>query len=89
LIANAAGTQRISEWARLRLLAAATSEPADHVLLAEVLALRAILLTLHFALATGEILTPETMQRLIDRADADKLLKAQDRLARSSVRRQT
>lgn len=86
-IAEAAGTQRISEWARPRLLTAATSEPADHVLLAELLALRAILLTLHFALAAGETLTPETMQRLIDRADADKLIRAQDRLARPLVGR--
>ena len=83
LIAEAAGTLRISQWVRLQLLTAAMSEPSDHVLLAEVLALRAIVLTLQFALATGEPLTPETMQQLIERADADKLLKAQHRLARS------
>ena len=47
------------EWVRLQLVTAATSEPSDHVLLAEVLALRAIVLTLQFALATGETLTPD------------------------------
>jgi hypothetical protein len=83
LIAEAAGTLRISQWVRLQLLTAAMSEPTDHLQLAEELALRAIVLTLQFALATGEPLTPETMQQLIERADADKLLKAQQRLARS------
>jgi len=87
LIAQATGdAQSISEWVRGALLAAATSEPADCIIVAELLALRAILLTLHFAVAAGETLTTEAMQRLIDRADADKLLKAQDRLAQRSTR---
>ena len=80
-IASAAGTQRISEWLRRVALTTAAAEPADRVLLGELLALRAILLTLHFSVAAGERLTREAMQRLIDRADHDKDLRAQMRLA--------
>jgi len=36
-------------------------------------------LNLQFALASGEILTPDTVQRLIERADHDKIRKAQER----------
>jgi hypothetical protein len=86
-IAAAAGTLTISEWVRATVLVAATGEPAERVILAELLALRAILLTLHFAVAAGEGLTAEAMQRLIDRADQDKLAKAQARLATPSTRR--
>ncbi|MFN7913719.1 MAG: hypothetical protein U0Q55_00155 [Vicinamibacterales bacterium] len=83
-IASAAGTQRISEWLRRVALTTAAAEPADRVLLGELLALRAILLTLHFSVAAGERLTREGMQRLIDRADHDKDLRAQVRLAAPS-----
>ena len=41
-------------------------------MLAELLALRAILLNLHFHLCSGTPVTAETMQRLIERADQDK-----------------
>ena len=61
-----AGEQTISEWVRAVLLRAATPS-AEPVLLAELLALRAILLNLHFALCSGEPVTAETMRRLIDR----------------------
>lgn len=88
-IATAAGEQRISEWVRHAVLAAATCEPADHVILAELIAMRAILLTLHFTEAAGEALTTEAMQRLIERADQDKLRKAQERLATPSTRRRS
>ena len=83
----AAGTQRVSAWVRHAVLAAAVAEPADRVILAELLALRAILLTWHFTVAVGEPLTPDAMQRLMDRADQDKLLKARERLAAPSTRR--
>ena len=85
VIANAAGTQRISEWLRRVALTAAAAEPADRVLLGELLALRAILLTLHFSWVSGERVTREAMQRLIDRADQDKDLRAQMRLAAPSA----
>jgi hypothetical protein len=49
-------------------------------LMAEVVALRAILLNVLFRQSNGERLTAEEMQRLIDRADSDKLRKARERL---------
>jgi hypothetical protein len=62
------------------LLATATPRPVDQALLAEVLALRTIVLNLHFALAAGETPTADAMKGLIERADRDKLRKAQERL---------
>jgi hypothetical protein len=37
--------------------------------------------TLHFSALNGEKLTADTLNRLIERADRDKFLKAQERLA--------
>jgi hypothetical protein len=45
--------------------------------MAEMVALRTILLSVLYKQANGERLTAEEMQRLIERADADKLKKAQ------------
>jgi len=84
-IVEAAGPQRISEWLR-QVVTAATSEPSPTLLLAEVLALRTIVLTVQFALGAGETLTPDVMQRLIDRADAEKLRQAQARVTQGSTR---
>jgi hypothetical protein len=81
-IVEAAGPLRISEWLRQVVIAAA-SEPSPTMLLAEVLALRTIVVTVQFALGAGETLTPDVMQRLIDRADAEKLRQA---LARATQR---
>ncbi|MGH9410052.1 MAG: hypothetical protein ACRD1V_11425 [Vicinamibacterales bacterium] len=81
-----AGAQTISEWARAALLKAAEA-PSDPTVLAELLALRAIVLTLHFAICAGERVTPEMMQRLIDRADHDKLDQARSRVAIGDRRR--
>jgi hypothetical protein len=53
--------------------------------MAEVVALRAILLNVLFKQAKGEPLTAEEMQRLIDRADSDKLKKARERLDQTSA----
>src|SRR5260221_12246660 len=79
-----AGEQTMSEWVRAVLLKAATPS-TDSVILAELLALRAILLNLHFAVCAGEPITAETMRRLIDRADQDKIQHAHDRLASATV----
>ena len=49
-------------------------------LMAKLVALRAILLNVLFKQSNGERLTAEEMQRLIDRADSDKLRKARERL---------
>ena len=79
----------LSEWCRETLLASvngqgqksADSDKTGQALMAELVALRAILLNVLFKLANGEKPTPEEMQRLIDRADSDKLKKARERLA--------
>ena len=69
--------QTVSGWARDVLVATASASPSlEQIVLAEVVALRTIILNLHFALASGETLTTETMQRLIERADQDKVHKA-------------
>ena len=75
-----AGEQTISEWVRVVLLKAAAPS-AEPILLAELLALRTILLNLHFAVCSGEPVTAETMRRLIDCADQDKIQHAHERLA--------
>jgi hypothetical protein len=74
----------ISEWCRSVLLEKLKGDKpsdADKVLLAEVLALRAILLNLHFALVRSETITADYMQAIIDRADQSKATKAAERLA--------
>jgi hypothetical protein len=77
-----------SEWCRETLLASVNGhEPkaydpggTGHAVMAELVALRAILLNVLFKQANGQTLTAEEMQRLIDRADSDKLRKARERL---------
>ena len=92
---EAAASERgltLSEWCREMLLASvngqeeksADSGRADQALMAELVALRAILLNVLFKLANGEKPTAEEMQRLIDRADSDKLKKARERLAQAA-----
>lgn len=76
-----AGEQPISEWVRAAILKAADPPPAASIVLAELLALRTILLNLHFHLCSGTPVTAETMQRLIERADHDKRQQAEARLA--------
>ena len=76
-----AGTRSLSEWTREVLLQATTRHPIEELLLAEVLALRTILLNLHFSVATVGAPTADAMQRLIDRADREKAQQAAERLA--------
>ena len=74
----------ISEWCRSILLKKAEGDSpteVDKALLAEILALRMILLNLHFCVARGEAMTSEEMQTIIDRADQAKARKAEERLA--------
>jgi hypothetical protein len=80
-IQTLAGDQPVSEWVRSALLKAADPPAADATLLAEVLALRTILLNLHFHLCSGTTVTAETMQCLIERADQDKRRQAEARLS--------
>src|SRR6266699_2632872 len=75
-----AGEQTISEWVRDVLLKATKPNAGEQTMLAEVLALRTILLNIHFAVSHGQTLTVEEMQQLIERADQNKLSKARQRL---------
>jgi len=79
-----AGEQTISEWARDVLLKATKPNAGEQTVLAEVLALRTILLNIHFAISQGQTLTIEKMQQLIERADQNKLNKARQRLAEAA-----
>jgi len=80
-----AGEQTISEWARDVLLKATKPNAGEQTVLAEVLALRTILLNIHFAVSQGRTLTAEEMQQLIERADQNKLSKARQRLAEAAT----
>jgi hypothetical protein len=80
-----AGEQTISEWARDVLLKATKPNAGEQTVLAELLALRTILLNMHFAVSQGQTLTAEEMQQLIARADQDKLSKARQRLAEATT----
>jgi hypothetical protein len=78
-----AGGRAMSEWVRevlLRELDGSQPRPAEETVLAEVLALRTILLNAFYRLAEGEKLTAEELQSFIDRADANKVQKATERL---------
>jgi hypothetical protein len=79
---RAAGAQTLSTWMRDALLRAASSPTASEVIvLAEVLALRTILLNAHYATANGDVLTAERMGDLIARADQNKRERARQCLA--------
>ncbi len=80
-----AGEQTISEWARDVLLKATKPNAGEQTVLAEVLALRTILLNIHFAISQGQTLAIEEMQQLIERADQNKLSKARQRLAEAAT----
>jgi hypothetical protein len=92
-----AGGFTLGEWCRQVVLEDASGEEIKPTgtgaeaqavfagaLMAELVALRAILLNVLFKLANGEKPTAEEMQRLIDRADSDKLKKARERLAQAA-----
>jgi hypothetical protein len=80
VLARLANGQTVTAWVHDVVLAAATPHPGDQILLAELLALRTILLNLQFAVANGEPLTTDAMKRLVDRADDDKHRRAFERL---------
>jgi hypothetical protein len=79
--------QTLSEWVREVLLATLAPRPTEHVILAELLALRTMMLNLHFALATGDVPTEDAMKRLIERADGEKMRRALESLTTASARR--
>ena len=87
----------LGEWCREVMLASANGQPAKlngtgpeaYAVMAEVVALRAIVLNVLFKQTNGERLTPEEMQRLIDRADSDKVQKARERLDQATHSKQS
>lgn len=85
-----AGGRTLGEWCREMVLTSSQEiKPTGpgteaQALMAELVALRAILLNVLFKLVNGEKPTAEEMQRLIDRADSDKLRKARERLAQAA-----
>ena len=92
LTAQARG-KTLGEWCREVILASSNAQaPKGQLsdgsealaLMAEFAALRTILLNVLFKEANGETLTAEQMHTLIERADADKLRKAAERLRQGS-----
>jgi hypothetical protein len=83
---------RLAEWVREALLAAPV-EPgmgsgmdSGAVALAEVLALRSLLLNLHFRAAKGEPVAEAEMRGLIERADETKMQRARMEAVRTAAR---
>lgn len=76
-LAGRAG-QSMGEWARTVLLG--QLNPAQEILLAEILALRMLYLNTVQVLGQKEELTTERLQKLIERVDREKEDKAKDRL---------
>ena len=80
-----AGNQTISEWVRDALLKAAKPSPVEQTIVAELLALRMILMNILFTIANREPLTSTAMDDIISRADASKLAMALERLTRATT----
>jgi hypothetical protein len=79
-LAAAAG-KNMSEWCREVLLERAkAADRSEPVMLAELLALRTILLNLFYALSRQEPITADGIEEIIQRADSNKLDKALERL---------
>lgn len=88
-IQSLAGEQTISEWTRDVLLRAAKPHEGEQAILAEVVALRTILLNAFYKLARNEQLTAEELQQLIDRADRERFRRAEERLTARATRGQS
>ena len=77
---------RLAEWVREALLAAPVEPVAGsgvdsgEVALGEILALRSLLLNLHFRAAKGEPVAEAEMRGLIERADGTKIERARERM---------
>jgi hypothetical protein len=74
---------RLAEWVREALLSAPVESGPDsgEVALGEILALRSLLLNLHFRAAKGEPMAESEMRGLIERADGTKIERARERMA--------
>jgi hypothetical protein len=76
-----ASRRSLSRWLHDLVLVTLRSDPRELALMSELMALRAILLNLHYALGAGQKLSPELMQKVIARADENKLRLATECLA--------
>jgi len=75
--------QTLSEWCRQALLEAASGPaqtPEAEIILAELLALRKIVINLLYRQAANEPLSERFMHELIEAADSEKIAKAAERL---------
>ena len=84
-----AAEKTLGEWCREVMLSSANGQAsrntqpdggASRALMAELVALRTILLNILYKQVNGKSLTEEEMRQLIARADADKFKKAVERL---------
>jgi len=78
----------LSEWLRELVLAELIAHPAEQIIVAEVLALRTILLNVLYRMGNGERIPEQEMRQLIARADADKTRRARERLGKTASREQ-
>jgi hypothetical protein len=89
---HAAGARPLSAWARDTLVAAAhcgsaptaPSPSAPAVVIAEIVALRTVLLNLEYAHAVGDVVTLERLQALIAQSDQERFARAAERLAEAA-----
>jgi len=82
---EALAVSRPSAMAREVLLKATKPNAGEQTMLAEVLALRTILLNVHFAVSQGQTLTAEEMRSSSSGRTKDKLSKARQRLAEATT----
>jgi hypothetical protein len=77
----------LSEWAREALLDRLKPDqvPGNEILLAEVMALRTIVINL--AGASGQAMSQEKIQELIDHADRERFRRAEERVSEAAKRR--
>jgi hypothetical protein len=86
-IARAAVGQPVAAWARDTLLGAASRPSVDQILLAEILAVRTLVLHIQLATHHADPLTPDSIRHLMARVDEDKIQLAHERLAAAATRR--
>ena len=81
----------MGEWCREVILEAVTEAeagtPTVETLLAEVMALRTILLNVLFQVANGETVTADAMRQLIERADRERFRRAAERVEEQAARK--
>lgn len=78
--------RRLSEFAREILLTATRQQIDAELVLAELFAVRTILVNVLFAIASGKVPSKDDMQELIDQADQDKFEQAKACLAEARRR---